>query len=184
MGGGATAAVNLIHETRLTVSGKRMLAIAACAMSLMLAGCGAVDMIKEVFVPRIPRVELGDINVFTDKDANLNTALELEIVLVQDPDALKKISELTAVKWFEQREDIRKNYPGGYESFKWELSPGQDVRLAADKLKDKRAYAVVVYANYLTPGEHRARIDNFQDGAIIRLLNRGFTVSARGGQAK
>ena len=46
-----------------------------------------------------------------------------------DPDALKKISELTAAKWFEQREDIRKNYPGGYESFKWELSPGQDVRL-------------------------------------------------------
>ncbi len=158
--------------------------ISVCMLSVVLSACGAMDMIKGAFIPKVPRVEVGDINVFTDKGANLNTALEVEIVLVQDPDVLKKISELTAAKWFEQREDVLKNYPGGYESFKWELSPGQDVRLSGEKLKDKRAYAVMVYANYLTPGEHRARIDNFQDGAIIRLLARGFTVNARGVPAK
>ena len=157
---------------------------ALCAFCVTLSACGAIDLVKDVFVPRVPRVELGDINVFTDTAANLNTALELEIVLVQDPDALKKISELTAAKWFELREDIRKNYPGGFESFKWELVPGQDVRLAGQNLKDKRAFAVVVFANYLTPGEHRARIDNFQEGAIIRLLARGFTVSPRGVPAR
>ncbi len=178
------AHVHLIRTTSFGVQARRAIAVAMCGLSLLLASCGAVEMVKSVFVPSIPRVELGDINIFTDTGANLNTALEIEIVLVQDPDVLKKISELTAAKWFEQREDIRNTYPGGFESFKWELSPGQDVRLGGDRLKDKRAFAVVVFANYLTPGEHRARIDNFQDGAIIRLLERGFTVARRGGSVK
>ncbi len=149
-----------------------------------LSGCGAIDVIKDSFFPRLPKVEIGDIQVLTDAGANLNTALEFELVLVKDPDVLKKLSELPAVKWFELREDLRKTYPGGFESMKWELVPGQDLRVQSEEFKDKRALAVLIFANYLTPGEHRARIDNFRQGAVIRLLPRGFTVAARGDAAQ
>lgn len=137
----------------------------------------------DAFTPKMPAVEFGDLYFLTDAGANLNTAIELEIVLVQDVDLLKKASELSAAKWFALREDIRKTYVGGFESFRWELVPGQDLRLSSAQFRDKRAFAVLVFANYLTPGEHRARIDSYQSGAIIRLLPRGFTVTARGDTA-
>lgn len=162
---------------------KRVLAAAFVALSMMISGCETLsslyDVIKNSFTSKMPVVEFGDIHVLTDAKANLNTAVALEIVLVRNEDLLKKASELTAAKWFELREDIRKTYPGGFESFKWELVPGQDLRLSSDRFKDKRAFAVLVYANYLTPGEHRARIDSYQSGATIRLLPKGFTVTPR-----
>ena len=75
-------------------------------------------------------------------------------------------------------------YPGGFESTEWELVPGQDLRVPSDEFKDKRALAVMVFANYLTPGEHRARIDSYRHGAVIRLLPKGFTVAPRGDAAQ
>jgi type VI secretion system protein len=173
---GAIGAESPIRRTR---------AFAFVLLSMLaLSGCGTIDAIKGAIFPRVPKVEIAEIQVLTDPGANLNTALEFEIVLVKDPDLLKKLSELPAAKWFELREDLRKTYPGGFESMKWELVPGQDLRLPSEEFKDKRALAVLVYANYLTPGEHRARIDNYKEGAVIRLLPRGFTVASRSDAAQ
>ncbi len=170
-------------ESKMGLPTKRVVALAIITVSMTVSGCetlsGIYDVIKTSLTSKMPVVEFGDLNVLTDANANLNTAVALEIVLVQNEDLLKKASELTALKWFEQREDIRRTYPGGFESFQWELVPGQDIRLPGEKIKDKRAFAVLVYANYLTPGEHRARIDNFRNGVIIRLLPKGFTVTSR-----
>lgn len=164
---------------------KRALAFAFVLLSVAaLSGCGAVDMIRGVFTSRLPKVEIGDIQVLSDPGANLNTALQFEIVLVKDPDVLKKLSEMSAAKWFESREDLRKTYPGGFESTEWELVPGQDLRVPSEKFEDKRALAVMIFANYLTPGEHRARIDSYRNGVLIHLLPRGFTVIAHGDAAQ
>lgn len=156
---------------------------AAVMAAFLLAGCGTISSISEALFPKIPKLEVGDIQVLSDPGANLNTALEFELVVVTDADLLKKLSDLPASKWFETREDIRKTFPEGFESKKWELVPGQDLRLPGDAYKDTRAFAMMVFANYLTPGEHRARIDLFRQGAVIRLLPRGFTVEARGAAA-
>ena len=153
--------------------------LAAC----LLAGCGTIASISELLFPKISKLEVGDIQLLSDPGTNLNTALEFEVVVVKDADLLKKLSDLPASKWFETREDIRKTFPEGFESKKWELVPGQDLRLPGDAYKDMRALAMIVFANYLTPGEHRARIDIFRQGAVIRLLPRGFTVEAKGAAA-
>jgi type VI secretion system protein len=164
---------------------RRVLACACILLSAAaLSGCGAVDMIKGVFFPRLPKVELGDIQVLSDSNANLNTALQLEIVFVKDPELLKKLSEISAARWFASRDDLRKTYPGGFESTEWELVPGQDLRVPREKFKDKRALAVMIFANYLTPGAHRARIDSYRNGVVIHLMARGFTVTARGDAAQ
>lgn len=163
-------------------------AIRAAAAVLLLAasvaGCGTISSISEALFPKVPKLEVGDIQILSDPGANLNTALEFEVVVVKDADLLKKLADLPAAKWFETREDIRKTFPDGFDSRKWELVPSQDVRIPADAYKDTRALALMVFANYLTPGEHRARIDNFRQGAVIRLLPRGFTVEARGAGEK
>lgn len=144
----------------------------------MLTACSTLDTVDS-WVYKIPKVQLGEVTVVTEAGSNRNTAIEIEILLVQDIELLKKISELPARKWFEAREDIRKNYPGGFQSFGWELSPRQEVRLRKTELSGKRAYAVVIFANYLASGEHRARIDNFKDGIIVRLRENEFVVTQR-----
>lgn len=144
-----------------------------------LSGCSVLDVIKNAFSPGVPKVDIGEIQVLTDPEANLNTAVQFALVFVKDPDLLKKLSDLSAAKWFEMRDELRKTYPEGFESREWELVPGQDLRLRSGAFNDERALAVFVYANYLTPGPHRARIDSFRQGVTIRLLRRGLTVTAR-----
>lgn len=156
---------------------------AAVLLAFITAACGTLSSISETLFPKIPKLEVGDIQILSDPGANLNSALEFEVVVVKDADVLKKLADLPAAKWFEGREDLRKTFPGGFESKKWELVPGQDLRLPGDAYKETRALAIMVFANYLTPGEHRARIDIYRQGAIIRLLPRGFTVEARGASA-
>ena len=155
-----------------------LILLALCACSFMLTACSSLDTVDS-WVYKIPKVQLGEVTVVTEAGSNRNTAIEIEILLVQDIELLKKISELPARKWFEAREDIRKNYPGGFESFGWELSPRQEVRLRKTELSGKRAYAVVIFANYLASSEHRARIDNFKDGIIVRLRENEFVVTQR-----
>lgn len=157
--------------------------VAMLLLAFLASGCGTIASISESLFPKVPKLEIGDIQVLTDPEVNLNSALEFEVVVVKDADVLKKLADLPAAKWFETREDIRKTFPAGFESKKWELVPGQDLRLPGSDYKDIRALGLMVFANYLTPGEHRARIDSFREGAIIRLLPRGFTVEARGGSA-
>jgi len=153
---------------------------AATLLAFITAGCGTLASISETLFPKMPKLEVGDIQILSDPRANLNSALEFEVVVVKDADLLRKLADLSAAKWFEGRDDLRKTFPSGFESKKWELVPGQDLRLPGDAYKDTRALAIMLFANYLTPGEHRARIDIYRLGAIIRLLPRDFTVEALG----
>ena len=140
---------------------------------VVLCGCS-------LLTPKVPKITLSDIHVITDAAANSNSPVALEIVLVKDPDLLKKLTELPAAKWFETRADIRKTYPAGVESQAWELVPGQDLRVPAATFKGKRALAVIVFANYSSAGEHRARIESFHNGVILNLLEKDFTVEPSG----
>jgi type VI secretion system protein len=144
----------------------------AVVLVALLCGCGLLS-------PKVPKVTLSDIHVIAHAAANSNSPVALEIVLVRDPDLLKKLTELPAAKWFETRADLRRTYPDAVESKAWELVPGQDLRVPAATFSGKRALAVLVFANYSSAGEHRARIDTFQNEVILNLLEKDFTVEPR-----
>lgn len=108
--------------------------------------------------------------------ANLNTPAAVDVVLVLDESALEKLAALPASKWFQTRADMLKTFPGSYIYKSWEVSPGQTLRLPGSAFGSPSVVGVFVFADYLTPGDHRMRVEALQNGIIIELAAREFSV--------
>ena len=88
-------------------------------------------------------------------NANANSPISLDIVILRDKDLNKEISKMDAATWFGAKG--RCNYRGGPKAkvqfHSWEFVPGQMFRVDVPVSID--AKAVVGFANYTVPGEHR-----------------------------
>ena len=125
------------------------------------------------------KAALGDkLNVKVDisQNANTNSPIALDVVLVYDEALLKQLIKMPSREWFEKREQITRDHikGNGLDYWAWEFVPGQNVETQVLPLKPK-AKGGIVFANYFTPGEHRFRIDPFKD-FIIHLNEKLFTV--------
>ena len=91
--------------------------------------------------------------------ANQQSPVALDLVLVYDKQLFKELLQLSAADWFNKREQFRRDYPAGqgFDAWGWEWVPGQNVPLQKLPLKPK-AKGGVIFVNYFSPGEHRARI--------------------------
>ena len=93
-------------------------------------------------------------------DANYQSPVALDLLVVYDKTLLQELSKITAGEWFEKRHQFRQDYPagkGGFESWHWEWVPGQHIPMQRLRLKAK-AKGGLIFADYFSPGEHRARI--------------------------
>lgn len=112
----------------------------------------------------------GDITVATriDPRANQDNPIAVELVVVYNKKLLEQLLALPAREWFKRREQIRRDYPDneGFVSWKWEWVPGQEVP-ARELSFGVGARGGIVYADYLSEGDHRARIDPHQSFAIV-----------------
>jgi type VI secretion system protein len=94
-----------------------------------------------------------------ESDVNDHSPIAVEIVLVRDPALLERVSSLSARAWFAESAQLERDHPGGFLRERWEMVPGQ--RLDLDlPFPDRRGVAVFVFANYLSPGAHRIRVDD------------------------
>jgi predicted component of type VI protein secretion system len=88
-------------------------------------------------------------------DANADSVVPFDVVVVRNKSMMKQISQLDAAAWFSAKG--RCNYRGGpkanVEFYSWELVPGQTFRLDVPVTADTKA--VYGFADYLTPGDHR-----------------------------
>ena len=113
--------------------------------------------------------------------ANLNSPVAVDIVLVLDESALEKLAALPASKWFQTRADLLRTFPGTFSYRSWEVAPGQLLRIRGDSFGSPSVVGVFVFADYLTPGDHRMRVEQLEVGIIVELGARGFTVSPHKG---
>jgi len=109
--------------------------------------------------------------------ANQNSPVAVDIVLVLEEPALEKLAALSAAKWFQTRSDLLKTFPGTLSYRSWEVPPGQTIRVPGSTFGSPSVVAVFVFADYMAPGEHRMRVEQLQNGIILELGPRGFTVS-------
>lgn len=110
-------------------------------------------------------------------DVNDRSPIAVEVVLVRDPALLETLSSLSARAWFAEYGQLERDHPGAFLRERWELVPGQ--RLEVDlPFPTRRGVAVFVYANYLTPGAHRMRVDNERHFTLI-LGRTGFSMLGR-----
>lgn len=119
---------------------------------LVASSCGLPNRVRSMFGGQLP------IQVSIAPDANEDSPLAVELIVVYEDKLIDKLMEKTARDWFVGREQFLRDYDDGVDSWKWEWIPGQEVR-PIEVTYGIGAKRVVLFADYLTPGEHRATID-------------------------
>lgn len=110
------------------------------------------NRVRSMFGGQLP------IQVTISPDANENSPLAVELIVVYEDKIVDKLLEKKAREWFSGREQFLRDYADDVDSWKWEWIPGQEVQPL--KLSyGIGAKRVVLFADYVTPGEHRAAID-------------------------
>jgi type VI secretion system protein len=66
--------------------------------------------------------------------------------------------------------------PEGLQVYSVEVVPHQSLRLSERMLGAPRVSGVLLFADYLNPGEHRQRLPRDTPGAVVNLGPQGFTV--------
>ena len=106
------------------------------------------------------------ISINADPDANQNSAVAVDLVMLTDPEAAAAIMKLSARDWFQRRRQFARDYPDGLKVVSWEMAPGQILRDASVDSPGGMTDAIV-FAGYRDDGDHRLRLG---DGSEVRLL--------------
>ncbi len=137
------------HEPRGAVV-RRLSAL--LALSLIAVSCGLATRTRTMFGGTLP------LHVTVGPEANQRSAVAVAVVVVYQRPVLDKLVALSARDWFQHHQQLQRDYPGSFHAWSWEWVPGQAVA-DQDLRYETGAKAGVVFADYLTPGAHRAVID-------------------------
>jgi len=151
------------------------LATTAAAV-VLLAGCGLVGEDAPVF-------SLEWVALVSEPNSNRNNPTAVDLVLVHEAAVEDQIAALTAADWFRRKGQFRRDFPSGFKVIGWEVVP--ELAIApreltqpelenADGLAPRAAF---VFADYFTPGDHRARLES-QEAVRIRLGPDDFTLES------
>ncbi len=140
---------------------------------LLLISCSMWVRTRSLFGDKM------DIHVFITEDANLNHAFAVDVIYVYDKTFLKKLLELPAQQWFQKRQQLWNDLyqDNAFEYWSWEWVPGQQVDQIELPLR-AGAIAGVIYASYLSDGEHRIRF-NPHHSINLLLAEKEFKVSSQ-----
>jgi type VI secretion system protein len=126
---------------------------------LCVAGCSA----------SLPRVKVDSLSIQVAAQANLDTPIAVDAVLVRNPQLLETLLGLPSAKWFAQREQLRRDYPKDLSVISYELVPGQQISDSKFSFDGQRAAGVLVFADYQTTGAHRVRLDGGPSKPLLVL---------------
>lgn len=154
----------------------KTLLLALCAS--LLCACGTINSVMNLVGFKGTRLAWKEVVIAAAEGANQNSPVAVDIVFALEESSIEKLAGLTASKWFASRADLMKTFPGTLSYKSWELTPGQVLRLPGSAFGSPNVVAVFVFADYLAPGEHRVRVEQLQNGIIVQLGPRGFSVGA------
>jgi len=118
-------------------------------------------------------------------DANTNSALAVDVVLVKDKALLETLSAMSAARYFAAKADLLRTYPDALTALGVEITPGQLIRFERKRFDGERAWAALAFANYAAPGEYRVRVPLDGGACLVQLNAQDFAVSdAKTGAAR
>ncbi|MBX9621289.1 MAG: hypothetical protein K2X28_04580 [Alphaproteobacteria bacterium] len=128
----------------------------ALAVALSLTGCG-------------PDLSINSVTIYTDQDANQNSAIAVDLVVLYDDNLVKGLGQMSASQYFSTTSQLLLDNPTLLDIWHWELVPGQVVQVFSPETATA-ANGAYVFANYLTPGDHRLKVA--PSGIIAILLQK------------
>ena len=157
-------------------SGLRGRIAAVLAAAAMLAGCGLVGEDAPVY-------SLEWVALVSEPGSNRNNPTAVDLVLVHEAAVEDQVAGLTAADWFRRKGQFRRDFPVGFKVIGWEVVP--ELAIAPRELTDEdlenangvAPRAAFVFADYFTPGDHRARLES-QEAVRIRLGADDFTLES------
>ncbi|MCP4702445.1 MAG: type VI secretion protein [Gammaproteobacteria bacterium] len=138
---------------------------AGILLVLALAGCSVLGEPQVVFTKVL--------TFKVDKNANQNNPIAMDLVVIHDKKLLAQVIKLSAREWFEQRSQLKLDYPSVLYTWEWEIVPGQNLSFYKLPENSEDAQAILVFANYQAPGPHRVRLDPYE-AVVLRLLEKKF----------
>ncbi len=98
--------------------------------------------------------------VTVKRESNTNSPIAFDLVQVNDKDLAKQLSQMTAADWFQKRGQIKRDFPkeSSLKVEEWEWVPGQVVHEISVPLTHSPRM-LLAFANYSSPGPHRAKLD-------------------------
>ena len=97
--------------------------------------------------------------------ANQNSPVAVDVVAIRNKQLVPAIAALTAAQWFQQKRQIVRDHPDQLTIRSWEWVPGQDVQPLKAAMPGGTKQ-VVVFANYSSPGAHRALLGDHRQFAL------------------
>lgn len=175
-------AVHVRVGAGIRVQAARALLLAA---ALGLAGCTALgkltDSIKSAGAdlmglgkPHPTAPPWKSVTIAAAADANQNSPVALDLVFVRDPALVESLSATPAAKWFATRDDTLRTFPDGVGVVSVEVVPGQTLRLTDPAQIHQHALAILAFASYPPPGDHRERLQPTSDAYLLQLGPKGF----------
>jgi type VI secretion system protein len=140
---------------------------------LLIVACAKDDEARN------PPLNLESVSISLDNDANLNSATAIELLIVYKMELLKALMKINAVDYFASADQIKRDYPDMVEVYRWELTPGQAISDYKITVTGDDPLGVVIFADYLTPGNHRERVGS-TSSIHLRLKNKDFCILEQG----
>ncbi len=127
---------------------------------LGLTSCGVTTKVRSAFGGDLP------FRVTVAPDANENSAVAVDLVVVCDTKVLDQLLKLKATEWFARKQQFLNDYSDALAVKGWEWIPNQVVD---EQFVPYRSGArkVVLFADYHTDGEHRASVDPQQPFHLV-----------------
>lgn len=143
--------------------------LAAC-LGAALTGCSLLGMSGE-------KASWSALTLSASDDANNNSPVAVDVVLVTDDAMLARVAELPGSKWFASRASLAAAFPKSLRYRSWEVVPGQRLEVPGDTFSGSRVKAAFVFASYPDAASHCVRVQTFSGRLAVQLDDRAFTVS-------
>jgi len=95
------------------------------------------------------------LDVVIDPNANSNSPIALDVVLIKDKNFWKAAPNLAAKDWFAQKSDLQRRYGVKLVVQSWEWIPGEKISPITRKVP-RGVSGAMVFAGYPSPGSHSA----------------------------
>jgi type VI secretion system protein len=136
------------------------------------------SMLGDIFSSK-EGVTLEKIRVSTEEDMNSKGAVKVHIVIVYDREVAGILKTMSASEYFKRVDQLIRDNQDKMKIFEIELVakkrsvPMEDLEYPTDHLTPVACY---IFANYSSPGEHRARIPDSWEGINMSLEKDDFHV--------